>query len=53
MKEKYPIPKWCKEDCIFRDKKAKYMPACMYGFKLDVDVQKEICHTYRKEKEAR
>ena len=35
-KEEYPIPEWCKEDCIYRDPKAKFMPACQYPFKLIV-----------------
>jgi len=44
---KDPIPDWCKKDCIFRDKKAKFMPACRYPFKLRVTEGK--CLSYRKE----
>lgn len=43
----YPIPKWCKKDCYFRDKKAKFMPACQYGGKLIV--KNDICIPYKKE----
>jgi len=46
MKEQYPIPEWCKEDCRFRDPKAKYMPACRYPFKLKVKDDRE-CLTYQ------
>ena len=54
-KEKYPIPEWCKADCIFRDKKAKYMPACQYPFKLDISRTKmagAVCLTYKKKEIA-
>ena len=44
-KEKYPIPDFCKADCRFRDKEAKYMPACQYPFQLDIDNDK--CNTYK------
>ncbi len=50
-KEKYPIPEWCKTDCIFRDPKAKFMPACQYPCGLDIKRDKEggaVCLTYKK-----
>lgn len=48
-KEKEPIPNCCKEDCIFRDSRAKYMPACQYRGKLII--KDEICQIYRGKKE--
>ncbi|MGA2160087.1 MAG: hypothetical protein ABSG90_12855 [Dehalococcoidia bacterium] len=47
MKKEYPIPEFCKADCMYRDKKAKYMPACQYAFKLAVDEKGEKCLTYK------
>jgi len=49
MKNKYPIPIWCKEDCKFRDKKTEQMPACFFPSRLDVNTEKNICNSYRKE----
>ena len=51
-KGKYPIPDWCKKNCVFRDKKAKYMPACNYVRKLNFTKDSGgnvVCLTYRKE----
>jgi len=47
MKKEYPIPEFCKADCMYRDKKAKYMPACQYAFKLAVYEKGEKCLTYK------
>ena len=56
MKEKYPIPKYCKKDCLFRDKKAKYMPACQYYSIVKVEgncdnlnngIDDRVCKTYK------
>jgi len=42
------IPKWCKPDCKFRDKKAKVPPVCTYPGKVQIENGK--CLSYRKEK---
>jgi len=46
--EEMQIPTWCKSDCKFRDKDAKYMPACTYGGTLIIS-RKGVCEVYRKE----
>jgi len=43
---KTPIPKWCKKDCFYRDKKAKYSPACTAPHILHV--QNGACVIYKK-----
>ena len=48
MRTEDRIPEWCKKDCYFRDKKAKYMPACQYGFRLKFDSETGKCLTYKK-----
>jgi hypothetical protein len=47
-KEQYPIPDFCKVDCYFRNKKAKYMPACEYACQVDIkEVNgQRVCKTY-------
>ena len=55
-KEKHPIPDWCKKDCAFRDEKAKYIPACTYGGKLNIIEDsggRMVCLTYRKEQKQK
>lgn len=56
MKEKYLIPIYCKTDCIFRNKKARYMPACQYFGQLKIEgdcdnliegIDNRVCKTYR------
>ena len=45
--KKYPIPEHCKADCKYRDKKAKFMPACQYPCQLDIKDNECKCGRYK------
>lgn len=48
---KNPIPKYCKANCKYRDKKATQNPACQYNSQLVIEQENNvlICKAYKKE----